>query len=719
MSSQREQRTLEVHDRPGLPVLVFLFLGIAFAAPAMAADYTLVGWNNLGMHCMDPDYSVFALLPPYNTVLAQLIDPAGRLVRDPSGITVTYEAVADPDGSINSTSIGKTNFWEHVDALFGASPAPDTGLAGFSMPGSSNQPQPMTFDAAAGWFIAEGIPITPLDDAGGRNTYPLMRLTARGADDTVLATTDVVLPVSDEMNCAACHASGSSPFAQPPTGWVNDPDPERDVRLNILRLHDQREFHNQTFNDALATAGYDAAGLEATAVGGHAVLCARCHLSEALPGSGIAGIEPLTMAVHRRMAGVFDPVSGGALDALDNRSACYRCHPGSVTRCLRGVMGSAVASDGSRAIQCQSCHGRMLDVASPDRTGWLDEPVCQSCHTGTAIQNNGEIRYLSAFEDDGSPRAAVDDTFATTPDAPAPGLSLYRFSTGHGGLYCEACHGSTHAEFPSSESNDNLQSIAIEGHAGLLSECTACHGTTPRTVDGGPHGLHPIGDVWVRMHPDFAEEGGAAACRACHGADYRGTVLSRAQADRTFQTDFGTKHFWRGAQIGCYACHNGPGGEQANPNRPAVVEDAGAATASGIPVAIALAASDADGDTLALRIVSQASHGTVGLDGRTATYFPEPGFVGDDAFTFAAWDGSIDSNLGQVSISVSAPAAPCAGDCRRDGAVSIDELITDVQVALGQMSMNACPAADADHDGVVAIDELVGAVNAALHGCPP
>src|SRR5690349_1730005 len=117
MKSQSEQRTFGVHDPLRVPVLVFLIVGIAFAAPAIGADYTLIGWNNLGMHCIDPDYSVFALLPPYNTVLAQLIDPTGRLVRDPAGITVTYEAVADPDGSINSTSIDKTNFWGHVDAL--------------------------------------------------------------------------------------------------------------------------------------------------------------------------------------------------------------------------------------------------------------------------------------------------------------------------------------------------------------------------------------------------------------------------------------------------------------------------------------------------------------------------------------------------------------------------------------------------------------------------
>src|SRR5512136_1350041 len=100
---------------------------IAAAGMASAAGYTIVGWNNLGMHCMDADFSVLSLLPPYNTIHAQVIDPSGALVTDPvaAGITVSYEAVADGTGSINTTSAGKTNFWDYVFPLFGASPPVD------------------------------------------------------------------------------------------------------------------------------------------------------------------------------------------------------------------------------------------------------------------------------------------------------------------------------------------------------------------------------------------------------------------------------------------------------------------------------------------------------------------------------------------------------------------------------------------------------------------
>ena len=44
---------------------------------------------------MDSDYSVFSILPPYNTIEAQLI-VGGLLIINSSSYTVTYEAVADP-----------------------------------------------------------------------------------------------------------------------------------------------------------------------------------------------------------------------------------------------------------------------------------------------------------------------------------------------------------------------------------------------------------------------------------------------------------------------------------------------------------------------------------------------------------------------------------------------------------------------------------------------
>ena len=614
------------------------------------ATWSLIAWNDLGMHCLDSDYSVFSVLPPYNTVNAQLVDSNGDLVTSDAGITVTYEAVTDPTGSMNRSSAGKTNFWSFADKLYGGSTTPDTGLAGFNMPGPGNVPQPMAFDPIEKVFHAEGIPLTAYDDAGHKRTYPLMRIVARDAANQILATATPVLPVSDEVDCSQCHASDSDPAARPATGWVYDAARGRDYRLNILRLHDERHLGDNTYQNALLQMGYDATGLFDTVVNsGTPILCAGCHGTNALPGTGIAGIPPFTAAVHGFHAYVTDPSSGLLLDDSTNRSACYSCHPGSETGCLRGAMGKAVGADALLAMQCQSCHGNMSEVGDPTREGWLHEPTCQNCHTGTATHNNGLIRYTDAFDTNGALRVAVDGTFATEADVPAAGLSLYRFSSGHGGLRCEACHGSTHAIYPASHPNDNLLSQAQQGHAGTLVECSSCHGGNPNTVTGGPHGMHPLGTDWVSDHGDEVQNHGATQCQACHGADYRGTVLSNMHADRMLPAKDQPKLFWRGFRVGCYACHQGPSSDDQTLNHRPVAADA-AITVGGSPVALPLVATDADGDSLALRIVNQPANGRVGLIGTTATYVPNPGFAGTDTFTFAAWDGDTDGNLATVTV---------------------------------------------------------------------
>ncbi|MCB1131983.1 MAG: hypothetical protein KDN05_12695 [Verrucomicrobiae bacterium] len=341
-------------------------IAILLALVATTGAQTLIGWNNLGMHCMDDDYSVFSILPPFNTFDAHLIDAQGHLVTDPAGIVVTYEGVADPDGSINTTSVGKTTFWDYTTDYFGVALPPDTGLTGKTMPGPSNTPQFMDFDGVMNWFEGAGIPITPVDDAGRRNPYPMVRLTAKTTGGTVLATTDIVLPVSSEMDCRKCHGSGSGPAAEPVGGWVNDPHPSRDYRLNILRLHDEKHLGTEPYTSALADKGYPAAGLEASVIDQqHPVLCAACHASEALGAPSYPGVKPLTQSMHAFHANVVAPDTGMVLDHVANRSSCYQCHPGSDTRCLRGAMGAAVAADGSASMQCQSCHGTMSDVGAP------------------------------------------------------------------------------------------------------------------------------------------------------------------------------------------------------------------------------------------------------------------------------------------------------------------------------------------------------------------
>jgi hypothetical protein len=221
------------------------------------------------------------------------------------------------------------------------------------------------------------------------------------------------------------------------------------------------------------------------------------------------------------------------------------------------------SSGGANAIDCQSCHGNMSTVGSSTRNGWLDEPNCQNCHDKTSGSNTFS-RFTSVFASGTTVRTTIDSRFATNANMPASGKSLYRFSKGHGNLQCEACHGATHAEYPSSHANDNVQSMTLQGHIGTLAECTTCHATVPTTTSGGPHGMHTVGQSWISSHKKAAESAGATrktgtdSCATCHGSDYKGTFLSKAWSARSFSVEGKTKTFAAGTMVSCYSCHNGP-----------------------------------------------------------------------------------------------------------------------------------------------------------------
>jgi len=521
------------------------------------SKYTLTAWNDLGMHCMDgSDFSVFSVLPPYNNLHAQIKDKNGGLIT--SGINLSYESIKDANAKINTNSSTKTNFWDHVKSLFGVELANDVGLKGNPTP--SLTPAPMNFNTQHNWWEAEGIPITPYNDDGSKNYYPLVRVVAKDSSGSILAESKVVLPVSDEMDCKRCHSSSSTDDAKPSKGWVNDSNIEKDYKYNILRLHDQKEPNAVSDNIVALKAksfDYKTTGLEDTARSGTAILCVACHKSNALPDVGIGwsnstNIPAFTQAIHKKHSAVRDPKSGMRLDDINNRDSCYACHPGSKTACLRGAMGDAKNSDGSNQMQCQSCHGHMGNVGESSREGWLDEPNCQACH------HDGKRETLAVLSN-GTLRAVLDQRFATNANTPKSGMSLYRYSKGHGKLQCEACHGSTHAIYPAHNA-DNLLSNSIQGHSGTIAECSACHSNVPKTISGGPHGMHTIGDSWVKDHKKVAERD-SSQCKVCHGADYRGSALSATWSARSLKVEHGTKNFAKGHKISCYDCHNGPDGD--------------------------------------------------------------------------------------------------------------------------------------------------------------
>lgn len=86
-------------------------------------------------------------------------------------------------------------------------------------------------------------------------------------------------------------------------------------------------------------------------------------------------------------------------------------------------------------------------------------------------------------------------------------------------------------------------------------------------------------------------------------------------------------------------------------------------------------------------------------------------------------DGSGEQTLpaigsgGDGTVVVWQSRAHCPGDCDDSGAVTVDELVRGVNLALDR-AVAFCAAIDPDGDRSVTVDELVRAVNATLAGCP-
>ncbi len=69
-------------------------------------------------------------------------------------------------------------------------------------------------------------------------------------------------------------------------------------------------------------------------------------------------------------------------------------------------------------------------------------------------------------------------------------------------------------------------------------------------------------------------------------------------------------------------------------------------------VEVTLGGSDPDGDTLTFSVVDQPGHGSLSGTAPDLTYTPSVNYNGSDSFTFKVNDGSIDSNIATVSITI-------------------------------------------------------------------
>ncbi|HZP46923.1 MAG TPA: choice-of-anchor tandem repeat GloVer-containing protein [Vicinamibacterales bacterium] len=114
---------------------------------------------------------------------------------------------------------------------------------------------------------------------------------------------------------------------------------------------------------------------------------------------------------------------------------------------------------------------------------------------------------------------------------------------------------------------------------------------------------------------------------------------------------------------------------QVHANHAPVANNQSVSTPANTPLGVTLTAADADGDPLTFAIVTAPGHGSLSGTTPNLTYTPSAGYFGADSFTFKANDGTADSNVATVSITVTpnnhAPVARPAGPYVTDVGVAI------------------------------------------------
>jgi hypothetical protein len=273
-----------------------------------------------------------------------------------------------------------------------------------------------TMDAKSDHYIAEGVPAIDYSDDGNWDPYPFYKVQAVDTGGNILAESFNVSPVSSEMRCDLCHGGATV----------------QELEDNILKSHDKNN----------GTQLYD------QAASGKLVMCSACHADPALGVTKSNGSQfSLSAAMH-----TFHSDKGTSQSNLP-QNFCQSCHPGEKTQCLRDAMFE-------KGITCTDCHGSMSEVGASTRTAWVNLPKCSSCHG----QNLGKSQTRQID----SPNTKLT----------ASESELYRNSKAHGGtgIYCAACHGSPHAIYPTVTNRDNQYSIYLQGSAGVIRDCTVCHG---------------------------------------------------------------------------------------------------------------------------------------------------------------------------------------------------------------------------------------------------
>ncbi len=446
-----------------------------------ASNYNVIATNDLGMHCACPTFEGFLLLPPFNTIRVQVLKRGNDSVTAvSSGITVNYSLAEETDASLQADPYFSSWIVNSPKIFPGFQPVVGgkvMGITGNGITGTA------TYDSQSMSWIASGIPAYPVvtgnpskdimpDPLGGpkRDPYLTANITVKDTAGTVLGTTSTVVPVAIG-GCCTCHL----PLAQQ-NGYPATP---AGSFAYLGKLHGQNASH------------IDFSYIDPDGDGkGGPIRCSWCHwdpaMGELTAAPGIAAVWPnytilpgatFTKAQVVKSSRSFSDVlhkfhtqNQKVLTQFDANIAknCYDCHPEPTSVvCYRGVHKT-------KGLWCTDCHG---DLNKRVSTNQLLQPwkasTLPSCY---------------------KPSTGVTSNFACHASVPEtvwdPGL-FGKFINARGGMgshkvLCESCHGSVHAENPSTQPLDNVQNAAIHDRLGTtfpagkdktyaLGSCKICH----------------------------------------------------------------------------------------------------------------------------------------------------------------------------------------------------------------------------------------------------
>jgi hypothetical protein len=386
------------------------------------------------------------LLPPFNTLRAQVIKRGSKPANVTSGITVEYQSVENTEANLLQDN-EYLKWLDNAETLF-----PGCGISRTNIVGLTGNKLNGTMTSSGSFWEATGIPNYPAIDPNGiydffgqkRDPFLTANVTAKDSAGNVLARTSTVVPVS-YGGCCGCHYT----LAQNVLG-ISNPTPDQSFKV---------------MSDAhLRDTGVDFYSMKP-------IRCSKCHADPAVDGPNATNKNCTTTfsealhLFHANSALVKSDYSAN----IDND--CYACHPdNNNVKCYRGLHQNT--SYKGLNMWCSDCHGTILN--RKDRTDyskpWIYNslPKCgqSGCHGG---QYSESAKSTSGI------------------------FGLYLASEGHhGGMLCTTCHGAPHAELPASNpyADDNGQSIALQGSSNggkAIGVCDVCHIGRSTTWGVPPH----------------------------------------------------------------------------------------------------------------------------------------------------------------------------------------------------------------------------------------